>query len=131
MDGPCLLCALASSSMPAWERPHAMAGVQESKGQHTRSLEAHVQEQPSFLLHSVSRSKSQSQIHGTKKWTLLSERRGRPDCTDTGWRKILVLFANKIPPQAQLLGRYPVTLQLGQGGWYPQHSTVKDMQEAK
>lgn len=104
---------------PPARRSHAEIGVQASKGQHARSLEAYAQKRPSFLFHSVSRSKSESQIHGIKKRTLLSERRGRPGCTGTGWREILVLFANRIPPQAQLLGHYPVTLQVGQGGYYP------------
>lgn len=79
----------------------------------------------------VSRSKSRNQIHRVKKWVLLSERRGRSACTDPGWRKIVVLFANKIPPQTWLLSHYPVTLQVGPGGCFPPRFGVKDVQETK
>lgn len=129
-DDASLLRALPSSSRPAWERSQCR-GRDPRKQVVACKVSEGLRSEMSGHHFTVNRSKSQNQIHRIKKWVLLSERRGRSDCSDPGWRKLLVLFANKIPPQQRLLSHYPVTLQVGPGGCFLPHFRVKEVWDAK
>ena len=121
-DGSSLLCALPASSRPAWEHPHSrgpcLASTRPS-GSWQGLIRPRLRNSCSIVViissillvdasHKARFIKSRSGLYPAK------ECKVRWQGCKLG--KTVVIFANKIPPQAQLLSRYPVTLGAGQAG---------------